>query len=122
MIRSWQIPQHYMSIARYMENEIPVSRIQVNNRLIDAVTVEVIRTDSLGLWIEVGRTQAGYHYSVTYAVPTGGGCGGVPGGCGAFARHDEEQALRAADPRSGLRGPGAGGGGRTDGNHGGQFV
>ena len=64
-----------MSIARYMEIEIPVSRIQVNNRLIDAVTVEVIRTDSLGLWIEVGRTQAGYHYSVTYAVPTGGGCG-----------------------------------------------
>ena len=60
-----------------MEIEIPVSRIQVNNRLIDAVTVEVIRTDSLGLWIEVGRTQAGYHYSVTYAVPTGGGIGGV---------------------------------------------
>lgn len=76
MIRSWQIPQRYMSIARYMEIEIPVSRIQVNNRLIDSVTVEVIRTDDLGLWLEIGRTQAGYHYSITYAVPTGGGCGG----------------------------------------------
>lgn len=77
MIRSWQIPQRYMSIARYMEIEIPVSRIQANNRLIDSVTVEVIRTDDLGLWLEIGRTQAGYHYSITYAVPTGGGSGGV---------------------------------------------
>lgn len=66
-----------MSIARYMEIEIPVSRIQANNRLIDSVTVEVIRTDDLGLWLEIGRTQAGYHYSITYAVPTGGGRGGV---------------------------------------------
>lgn len=66
-----------MSIARYMEIETPVSRIWVNNRLIDAVTVEVIRTDDLGLWLEIGRTQAGYHYSITYAVPTGGGSGGV---------------------------------------------
>lgn len=77
MIRSWQIPRRYMNIARYMEIEIPVSRIQVNNRLIDSVTVEVIRTDDLGLWLEIGRTQAGYHYSITYAVPTGGGIGGV---------------------------------------------
>lgn len=60
-----------------MEIEIPISRIQANNRLIDAVTVEVIRTNDLGLWLEIGRTQAGYHYSITYAVPTGGGSGGV---------------------------------------------
>ena len=77
MIRNWQIPRHYMSIARYMEIEIPVSRFYVNNRLIDSVIVEVIRTDDLGLWLEIGRTQAGYHYSITYAVPTGGGFSGV---------------------------------------------
>lgn len=77
MIQGWQIPQHYMSIARYMEIELPVSRVFADNKLLDAVTVEVIRTDNLGLWIHVGRLADGYCASIDYAVPTGGSVGGV---------------------------------------------
>ena len=95
MIKDWRKPTGcIVTIERFMELELPISRTGASNQLIDTVNVEVINADNLGIWIEVGRLQNGYHTGVTYAVPTGGGSGGVwRGRCGI---PDKLAALRAA--------------------------
>lgn len=95
MIKDWQKPtKNVVSIERYLELELSISRTGASNQLMDTVNVEVINGDNLGIWIEVGRLQNGYHTGITYAVPTGGGLGGVwRGRCG---NPDKIETLRAA--------------------------
>lgn len=95
MIKDWRKPTGcIVTIKRFMELELPISRTGANNQLIDTVNVEVINADNLGIWIEVGRLQDGYHTGVTYAVPTGGGSGGV--WRGRYGIPNKLAALRAA--------------------------
>lgn len=95
MIKNWQKPtKNVITIERYMELELPISRVGQSNQLSDTVSVEVINADNLGIWIEVGRLQNGYHTGITYAVPTGGGLGGV--WRGRVGIPDKLDALRAA--------------------------
>lgn len=95
MIKDWQKPTGcIVTIDRFMELELPISRISQGNQLSDVVYVEVIDDDTLGLWIGIGRLKDGYHTGINYAVSTGGAAG--PVFCGLAGIPDKLDALRAA--------------------------
>lgn len=76
-IQKWRLCSSAVAIEQYLEMELPVSRISENGALIDSITVEIIKKDTLVLYARVARSRWGYHYDLDYETPTGGSCGPV---------------------------------------------
>lgn len=62
-----------ISIEKYMEIELPISRVEGKGWLKDCVTVTLVDSQNLVLYAVVARSEEGYHYGSRYETPTGGG-------------------------------------------------
>lgn len=68
--------RNVLTVARYMELDLPESRVNEYGYLLDGFNVQVVDSPDFVLYIPVARKDGGYYWCVSYGTATGGSSGG----------------------------------------------